>query len=165
MLCPSVTPSGAGTTTMDIAAAIIADIPPGGPVHLVGHSFGGQVALDIALAAPGLVASLCLICSRDTPFPPFSATAQQLRSGHQPDVSAAMNRWFRPTETVANGPVVRYARACLEQADPREWASALDAIAGFDRSQQVSSISAPCTLIAAEHDTVSTPAAMQPMCY
>lgn len=32
----------------------------GGPVHLVGHSFGGGVALHIARMHPQLVASLCL---------------------------------------------------------------------------------------------------------
>jgi pimeloyl-ACP methyl ester carboxylesterase len=33
----------------------------GGPVHLVGHSFGGAVALRVALDHPGLVGSLTLI--------------------------------------------------------------------------------------------------------
>ncbi|MCY4333462.1 MAG: alpha/beta hydrolase [Litoreibacter sp.] len=32
----------------------------GGPVHLVGHSFGGSIALHIARTHPQLVASLCL---------------------------------------------------------------------------------------------------------
>ena len=160
VLCPRVELGRAATTTRELAAAIVADLPPGGPLHLVGHSFGGQVAVDLVLAAPELVASLCLICSRDSPFPPFAAAAQQLRWGRRPDLSATLSRWFRPAESAANGPVVRYARACLEQADPQSWALALDAIAGFDRTREVSSISAPCTLIAAEHDTVSTPAAM-----
>lgn len=39
------------------------------PVHVVGHSFGGQVALEFALAFPERVASLGIVCSRDTPFP------------------------------------------------------------------------------------------------
>jgi len=33
-----------------------------GPVHLVGHSLGGAIALQLAQAAPGKVASLTLIC-------------------------------------------------------------------------------------------------------
>jgi len=32
-----------------------------GPVHLVGHSYGGAVALNLALRNPGRVRSLCLI--------------------------------------------------------------------------------------------------------
>ena len=39
---------------------------------VVGHSFGGQIALELALLAPARVATLSVICSRDTPFPPFA---------------------------------------------------------------------------------------------
>ena len=43
------------------AAPVIAQVEAlGRPVHLVGHSFGGAIALKIALLRPDLVASLCL---------------------------------------------------------------------------------------------------------
>ncbi len=58
------------------------------------------------------------------------------------------------------GPVVSYARRCLQQADRRSWAAALDAIARYDRAGRTASIRIPATLIAAELDQVSTPAAM-----
>ncbi len=35
-------------------------LPGGGPIHLVGHSYGGAVALELALAHPGLFASLTM---------------------------------------------------------------------------------------------------------
>jgi pimeloyl-ACP methyl ester carboxylesterase len=56
--------------------------------------------------------------------------------------------------------VVSYARQCLRLADRASWAAALDAIARYDRADRVGSITIPCTLIAAEFDQVSTPAAM-----
>ncbi len=55
---------------------------------------------------------------------------------------------------------MRYARDRLQHADRRSWAAALDAIARYDRSGRVAAVTAPVTLIAAELDPVSTPAAM-----
>jgi pimeloyl-ACP methyl ester carboxylesterase len=45
--------------------AVMADLagPRGGPVHLLGHSFGGLVARGAVLADPAAVASLTLLCS------------------------------------------------------------------------------------------------------
>ena len=129
-------------------------------IHVVGHSFGGQVALDIALLAPERVGSLTMICSRDTPYPPFGAAAAALRRGDAVDINAAMSRWFRPDELHAEGPVVEYARQCLGHADRNSWADALDGIATFDRSPLVSRLDLPVTLIAAEFDQVSKPVDM-----
>ena len=134
--------------------------PASGRLHVVGHSFGGQVALDFTLLVPRRVATLTLLCSRDTPFPAFAAAAARLRSGDPVDADAALSRWFTAAELDRSGPVVRYARRCLQQADRRSWAAALGAIARYDRAGRTASISAPATLIAAGLDQVSTPAAM-----
>jgi hypothetical protein len=40
----------------------------------------------------------------------------------------AGGRWFTVPELTADGPVVTYARHCLQQADRASWAAALDAI-------------------------------------
>jgi 3-oxoadipate enol-lactonase len=103
---------------------------------------------------------LTLLCSRDTPFPAFAAAAARLCGGEAIDADAALSRWFIPAELERGGPVVRYARRCLQQADRRSWAAALDAIATYDRAGRTASISAPATLLAAGLDQVSTPAAM-----
>jgi pimeloyl-ACP methyl ester carboxylesterase len=161
VLCPPVTPAGdARDAAAELAAQLAADGGLPERMHLVGHSFGGQVALDLALLAPGRVQSLTLVCSRDTPFPAFASAAAALRRGEPVDPGAALGRWFTPPELGDNGPVVRYARSCVDQADRRPWAAALESIARYDRSGRVHAISAPVTLIAAELDQVSTPAAM-----
>jgi pimeloyl-ACP methyl ester carboxylesterase len=129
-------------------------------LHVVGHSFGGQVAIDVALLAPQRVQTLTLVCSRDTPFPPFAAAAARLRHGDPVDARAVLGRWFSEPELTAGGPMVTYARHCLQRADRASWAAALEAIATYDRADRVGSISVPCALIAAELDPVSTPAAM-----
>ena len=148
-------------TTRDLAERMADEwLPPGQRVNVAGHSFGGQVALDIALLAPERVASVSLLCSRDTPFPAFAATAAALRSGDPVDAEAALARWFRDDEIAADGPVVRYARDRLRRADREEWALALDEIATYDRSALVARLDVPVTLIAAEQDPVSTPDVM-----
>jgi pimeloyl-ACP methyl ester carboxylesterase len=163
--CPDITPGGeAPDLTGTLAARVVAQVGElPGRLHVVGHSFGGQVALDFALLAPQRVASLTLVCSRDTPFPPFAAVAARLRDGDPVDAGAALARWFTPAELDRGGPVVSYARRCLEQADRRSWAAALDAIAQYDRTDRTGSIQAPATLIAAGLDPVSTPEAMSAM--
>lgn len=57
-------PSAGGLAKVVLAAMDALDIPK---AHLVGHSLGGAVALAAALAAPGKVASLSLICSAGVP--------------------------------------------------------------------------------------------------
>jgi 3-oxoadipate enol-lactonase len=146
----------------DVAVAV-AERLPATPHHVVGHSFGGQVALELALLAPDLVAGLTLLCTRDSPYPPFAAAAAALRSGAPTDSSAALTRWFRPEELAADGPMVRYARRCLDEADPTAWAATLDAIAAYDRTDRVGTLGMPVAVIAAGHDRVSTPAAMADM--
>lgn len=149
----------------DLPAALAAHLAAqvdrvAGPVHVAGHSFGGQVAIDLALAAPDLVRSLTIVCSRDTPYPAFAAAAADLRGAGPVNVEEAMSRWFRPSELEAGGPGVSYARHQLQHADRLGWARALDAIATYDRSAVVSSIRIPVRLIAAQFDAVSTPAVM-----
>lgn len=123
-----------------IATRVHAELGPD-PVHVVGHSFGGQVGIELALLAPERVASLTLLCSRDTPFATFAATADALRRGDPVDVDAAMTRWFTPTELAAGGAVV---------------AQALQYLRGAEQGR----LSMPVTALAAELDPVSGREAM-----
>ncbi|MET0695711.1 MAG: alpha/beta fold hydrolase [Propionibacteriaceae bacterium] len=159
--CPDVTPHQMTSgPTQTLAGRLKDQLPDDARVHVVGHSFGGQVALDLALGAPFAVRSLTVICSRDTPYPPCAQAAEALRRGDPVDVEAALARWFGPAELAADGPLVGYARRCVEQADRAAWAEALQAVAEYDRSDRSARLDLPVTLVAAEHDTVSTPVAM-----
>lgn len=129
--------------------------------RVVGHSFGGQVALELAAMAPDLVEQLVVVCSRDTPYPPFARAADSLDAGDPIDVEAALHRWFRPAELAARPPFIGRIAALLAGADRRSWATALRGIATFDGSPASRHVAAPTTVIAAEHDAVGTPEAMR----
>jgi pimeloyl-ACP methyl ester carboxylesterase len=166
VICPDLSgepghASGAGGVQAVLARRVVASAPLGARgLHVVGHSFGGQVALEVALLVPDRLRSLTILCSRDTPYPAFAPAAASLRRGGTVDLGAALRRWFRPDELASGSAMVDYASGCLRAADRAVWARDLEAIATYDRSAAMPGISAPATLVAAELDQVSTPAAM-----
>lgn len=156
-------PGNRGTGLQQRLAADVAESAAAeAPWHVVGHSFGGQVALELAIARPDRVSSLTLLCTRDTPFPAFDAAAATVEAGAV-DVDGTLRRWFTPVEVRDDGAVVRYARDAVATADRASWASALRAIAHFDCSQRTRSIACPVAIVAAEHDTVSDVGSMEAM--
>lgn len=132
-------------------------------VHVMGHSYGGQVAIELALLLEERLGSLTLLCTRDTPFPGFAQAADAVRAHGVPDAQTTLARWFTPDELLRGSAMVDYAAACLRDADPAEYADALEAIAGYLPSQDMTAIAAPVTVIAAGHDTVSPPEVMRAM--
>jgi 3-oxoadipate enol-lactonase len=158
--CPSLEAPG---SSLVHARRLVAVAPAGPPFHVVGHSFGGQVAIDLALEAPELVASLALVCTRDSPYPAFQDTAAALRDGLEPDTEQVLARWFTPHELAEEGPVVALTKNAIARADRGAWADALESIAAFDRRSQMRLLAVATTLIAAELDSVSSPETMQEM--
>lgn len=147
-----------------VARRLLQQLPPGeGRWYVVGHSFGGQVALDMALLSSHLISGLTVLCSRDTPFPGFYSAADLLARGAPVDTAAALQRWFRPAETADASPVVQQVRGYLNAADIVSWAVALRGIAAYDRSMATPHIAVPVSVVAAEHDVVSGPPVMQTM--
>jgi 3-oxoadipate enol-lactonase len=159
----AVAPQVAGALSQAGIAADIArqtDLIP--PWHVVGHSFGGQVALELAIQRPDLVSELTLLCTRDTPYSPFAAAADDVAAGRS-DIDDTLRRWFSPAELDDDGAGVRSARNALATADLVAWATALRSIATFDCSAATPSIRCPAVIVAAEHDRVSDPMTMEAM--
>jgi pimeloyl-ACP methyl ester carboxylesterase len=135
-----------------------------GDLDVVGHSFGGQVALEFALAVPERVRSLTILCSRDTPFPAFGAVADAVASGTGvPTVEASLARWFSADELAGDAHIVELARSELRAASLIDWSRALAAIAVYDSSAETPSLRMPVSIVAARHDAVSTPDTMREM--
>jgi pimeloyl-ACP methyl ester carboxylesterase len=150
---------GSGCLQTEVAAAVLGALPDDEMV-VVGHSFGGQVAIEVALLAPERLARLVVVCSRHTPFPAFANGARAVRACRPVDVDARLRRSFTPRELAAEGPAVRYARRQLQTAPRGPWAASLDAVATYDRASAVGRIAAPASLLAAGLDEVSPPAVM-----
>jgi pimeloyl-ACP methyl ester carboxylesterase len=131
--------------------------------HVVGHSFGGQIAQAFALGAPERVASLTVVCARARPFPAFATMAAEIAAnGVEVLVEPTLARWFTARALAHDAPaeeaaVIRYVRERLAGVDPAPYAAALELIAGFDVFARLPAIDVPAHFIAAERDAVSTP--------
>lgn len=148
-----------GCLQTEVAAAVLAALPDDEMV-VVGHSFGGQVAIEVALLAPERLARLIVVCSRHTPFPAFADGARAVRACRPVDFDAGLLSSFTPRELAAEGPAVRYARRQLQTAPRGPWAASLDAVATYDRASAVGRIATPASVFAGGLDEVSPPAVM-----
>jgi 3-oxoadipate enol-lactonase len=131
--------------------------------HVVGHSFGGQIAQAFALRAPKRLISLTVVCARARPFPAFAATAAEIEAnGVEALVEPTLARWFTAQALAQDAPgeeaaVIRYVRERLAGADAVPYAAALRLIAGFDVLARLGEIDVPARFVAAERDAISTP--------
>lgn len=148
-----------GLLQQRLAAAVLADTPEA-PLIVVGHSLGGQVALEMALLAPSRIRRLILVCTRDIPVPEFRDAAQALRDGRPLDIEATIARWFTVSEIAHNGPVVRDVRHRLAKVSPQTYATALEALAGYDRRAKVAHVQSPAVLLCGRLDLGCTPEVM-----
>lgn len=127
--------------------------------HVVGHSWGGQTAQQLALDRPDRVNRLSLVCTRAAPFPAFDPVVRGLRDGTA-DKEASLARWFTAAELAEPDGVATAVRAWLRAADPHRWADALEMIATFDVLDRLHRVDVPTDVVAAQFDGVAVPAHM-----
>jgi pimeloyl-ACP methyl ester carboxylesterase len=152
--------AGPGCLQTQLAAALLAALPADEMV-VVGHSFGGQVAIELALLAPERLARLVIVCSRHTPFPAFAEGARVVRASRPVDIDGGLRRWFTAQELATDGPAVEYVRRQLRTAPRGPWAASLDAVATYDRTSAVGRIAA-AALPQADLEVVAAWAHMSP---
>ena len=130
--------------------------------HVVGHSFGGQVAQTFAARYPERLRALTVICSRSTPHPPFAAAADAIESnGIEAVADGALERWFTPAALASGAGAVEYARSRLTPDAAQTLAAAFRLIAAFDIGERLAGLGVPAGFVAAERDAVATPDEMR----
>jgi 3-oxoadipate enol-lactonase len=131
------------------------------PVHVVGLSLGGMVALELALSYPALVRSLVIINSG--PRAPASTLRERLGLIATYVRRVATVRLFgmrRMGEVLAGQLLPEPAQAPMRQRlidhwaenDPRAYLAALRAIGGWDVTARLGELRCPTLVVAAEMD-------------
>jgi 3-oxoadipate enol-lactonase len=132
-----------------------------GPAVLVGVSFGGMIAQQLALARPDMVTGLMLAgCPGAIPGAGRAAILDRGRAaevgGMAAVADATLARWFTPGFLAAEA--VKRVRARLMADDPSDWAATWEAVAEHDALGRLGAVGVPALVIAGEMDA-ATPAA------
>ncbi|MGW1786583.1 alpha/beta fold hydrolase [Streptomyces sp. NPDC002143] len=129
-----------------------------GPLHLVGVSMGGMVALHAALRHPQRVRSLLVACTGASAAPDvMRARAEAAEKGGMEAVLApTLERWFtRDALAQPDHPGVEYARRTLLALDPLAFADGWRTIATHDARPRLRELTMPVTAVAGAHDAAS----------
>lgn len=152
-----------GATLDDVADEIASETSR--PLHVVGASLGGMLAMHLALRHPQLVASLalCFTTARVTPDTMLQRAELTERRGSAAMAQPTMERWFTPEGLKAEKtrPGIAYARERLRATPAGAIADAWRAIAGHDVLDRLDRIEVPTTCIAGTRDKSTPLAAMR----
>ena len=137
------------------------------PVHVIGASMGGMVALHLALNHPGAVSSLILACTSARVIGQVMhdrADATEAR-GSDGMLEDTLARWFTADALLQeNWPApMLYAKDRLLAMDSGALADTWRALNGHDVMARLGEIQVPATCLAGRHDVSSPPAVMKEM--
>jgi 3-oxoadipate enol-lactonase len=140
------------------------DREAGGPAVLIGVSFGGMVAQQVALDAPARVRALVLAATAGAI--PGNARPTILDRGRVAEaggmaaaVDDTLARWFNPD--FLGSPKVAAVRARLLADKPSNFAATWEAIADHDLLDRLPHLTIPVLAVAGENDRASLLPAMQ----
>lgn len=147
-----------------IASHWLERLPP--RFWLAGFSFGGYVALAMLEAAPERVAGFALLCS--SPGADSPEAAQRRLTSLE---AVAQGRYFEMVEqsapqafhpdSLANAPLLAARRAMVSDYGPERYAAHVRATAARPDRRHLLDGRRPTLLLAASHDKLFTPAALQ----
>ena len=141
-----------------------------GPVHLVGQSIGGMVALDHALRRADQVATLTLIATtpsfggRDEAFKDafLKARLAPLDDG-QSMAGMAAHAASRLVGPDASSETIVAIEAPMERVPQAIWRGILQCLVTFNRRGDLARVALPCCLIAGGHDRNAPARTMEKM--
>lgn len=152
------------------AALRLLDAAGAARAHLVGHSLGGMVAQEIAIAAPERVASLVLSATS----PAFGPPGGDWQKRFLAERLAPLERGLTPADLAAeviaglvgegaDAAGVRAAVAAMGRVAPATYRAALRCLVAFDRRDSLAAIAAPALVLAGARDALAPPAMMARM--
>ena len=151
----------------DTVAAAVTTI--GEPAHLVGHSLGALVALDVAESHPHLCLSVAAISAiyRRTAAARAAVLrrANSLSGGDTGNVEETLARWFGTDPAGSLSACARACRGWLSSADPKGYAAAYRLFADHDGPSDAAlrGLPMPVLFLTGEGDPNSTPAMSRAM--
>jgi 3-oxoadipate enol-lactonase len=125
--------------------------------HLFGSSFGGFIALQVAVSVPDVVQSLTVGATFADASALQAPVASEIVALSPAQRDARMLAFALSERGQADEEVVAELRAMLVHRSPEADARRLAAIAGFDLTGRLSEITAPTLLVYGEDDPVATP--------
>ncbi|SDI19009.1 3-oxoadipate enol-lactonase [Actinokineospora alba] len=127
-----------------------------GRAQVVGHAFGGQVALTLARWFPQRVSAGSLVCTTVDPCMAAGRLERRLRSQGRPDVERLVHEWLGQS-AARTSYEAWYLREQVLTADLRAWRQALSAMSRFDMHADLTSIHLPMRFVAAARDPDAPP--------
>jgi pimeloyl-ACP methyl ester carboxylesterase len=129
------------------------------PLHLIGVSMGGMVALNVAVRHPDQVGSVLVACTGAAVDPAVmhERARAAVSEGMEGVLDTTLERWFT-SEALAQTPAhpgVQYVRATLRELDPSSFADGWRAIATHDVRERLAELPMPITAAAGSLDQAS----------
>lgn len=130
------------------------------PVYYAGVSIGGATGIQLGHDHPGLFSGLAIICSaaKIGTRQGWTDRAELVAKAGTPTmVAGSAERWFGPGFIESNPVVSADLLHTLQDADRFSYAHACAALAGFDLTAELGSITDPLLAVAGAHDVVCPP--------
>jgi len=160
------------TSFPGLASALAAKIEAAGgrPVHVMGHSMGGMLALELAATRPDLVASL-IFCNttpafggKDDTFKRefVSARLAPLEAGQtMAQMAPASVKMMSGPDTAPEA--LAFMEALMAETPEDAYRAAIECLVTFDRRAALEGLTCPCLLIAGEDDPAAPARTMEKM--
>lgn len=144
--------------------ADLLDREVGAAAAVLGVSFGGMIAMNLALERPNSIRALILAaCPAAIPREARDAIRDRGRAaesgGMQAVLDATLERWF--SEGEIGSEIASRVRARLGANSPSNWAAAWEAVSDHDALALLSDINVPTLVVAGEQDQATPLAAME----
>ena len=153
-------------TVAELAAAVLAlaDRLNAESFHYAGDSVGGCVGLQLALDAPGRVATATLLCTGAVieTAEGWQDRARHVRAnGIATVLASAAERWFAAGFTERQPGISATLMDSLARTDAEAYARTCEALATFDVTAHLSEILTPVLAIAGREDVPTPPESLQ----